>query len=435
MTEAKHTDDDDQDDYWELAKATTTVDASGSATSIIAPPEAANEEGHPLDSAFAATLDLTNWTSGDRMHDLSVRLEREVEEAARNESDMGPKVLAVLETALKSAPDRSRESGVYSVTVSDIEGACKSVLFNGLVEACDGTRVMVSTLPVTVMQIGVCLASYSGDGDGGSIVQRLYRRDFAQKTGDAEAEVLDFLNKRARHNPAGPSEFGDDGRIVSISDMMCRALMMYGERAMLAERSTRPWRLGHGSPMPHEMIVGSGKKDMIWASLDVLTKLLLGHKKFAFVPSEINDLAVRTIANALHPLQYAVIRNSTDIIDGYVKNSSFERPHYKAAGIFDAVQNFRNDVANKVVLCVYRASAFAPGGILYAHEDHVHEAALIVLADSALQEHRGFPNLIDVADRTCRGVFSSGSIAAQVQATLARAGSPFRFAKERDTRN
>lgn len=37
------------------------------------------------------------------------------------------------------------------------------LLFNGAVEACDGTSVEHGTLPVTITQIGVCLVSYQGD--------------------------------------------------------------------------------------------------------------------------------------------------------------------------------------------------------------------------------------------------------------------------------
>lgn len=87
-----------------------------------------------------------------------------------------------------------------------------------------------------------------------------------------------------------------------------------------------------------------------------------------------------------------------------------------------------------MALGVYRASALCPGRVFYAHEDHVHEAAQIVIADSALQEARGFPNLIDIADRTCKGMFEPGGLSAQGQAAFARGGAPFRFLAERSTR-
>lgn len=128
------------------------------------------------------------------------------------------------------------------------------------------------------------------------------------------------------------------------------------------------------------------------------------------------------------------MRNTKDIIEGYIDGSSYERPHYKRSGLYQAVRSFQEDVGSKVVLGVYRASVFSPGRVFYAHEDYVHEAAQIVMADSALQEARGFPNLIDIADRTCKGMFEPGGLSAQVHAALARSGSPFRFLAERTTR-
>jgi hypothetical protein len=386
-----------------------------------------------LANEFAAALDLSTWTSGERLGELSARLERDVALAARHEGEMGPKVIAVLREALRSAPDRSRESGVWELTPDVITAACRNVLFNGNVEACDGTRIVVNTLPVTVVQIGICLTSYLGTGDGGSIVHRLYRHDITRPNNDVEEQVRDFISQRARRKRRS-SQAGDDDS-MALSDLLCRALMIYGERAMLADRSDRAWRIGHGGPMPHEMLVGSGREELTWASLKVLRALLEGHKRFIFVPSEISDQAVMTIANSLQPLQYAVLRNTRDIIEGYIANSSYERPHYKAKGIYQALRAFQEEVGSKVVLCVYRTSWFSPGCVFYAHEDHVHEAAQIVMADSALQEHRGFPNLIDIADRMCHGMFDSGGVAAQVHAVLARNGAPFRYFNERFTRS
>ncbi|WP_036270540.1 hypothetical protein, partial [Methylobacterium sp. WSM2598] len=66
-----------------------------------------------LETEFREALDLTKWTSGERMDQLAVRLEREVEAAAKHEDNMAPRVLRALEEGLKTAPDRSREIGVY----------------------------------------------------------------------------------------------------------------------------------------------------------------------------------------------------------------------------------------------------------------------------------------------------------------------------------
>jgi hypothetical protein len=426
--------DEDQTQDGKVAPKETPFVADAASISDQHEADVGDVEFDSMEADFESALDIGTWTSGEQMHKLAARLEKDFEQAARHEEGMAPRILRALEEGLPNAADASKENGLYTLRPDDITGALSNVLFNGLVEGCDGTRVMVPTLPMTVIQIGVCLTSYQGTGDGGSIGHRLYRHDIIRRNGNAENAVYDFLARRARRKMRRGDGFGDDGQETSLSDMMCRALMTYGERAMLTDRSQRPWRIGHGGPMPHELIVGSGRKELAFASLRMLRRLLLEHKKFIFVPSEINDEVVVTIANALLPLQYAVLRNTKDIIQGYIEGSSYERPHYERSGLIQEVRAFQEDAGAKTVLCVYRSSSLAPGRIFYAHEDHVHEAAQIVMADSTLQETRGFPNLIDIADRMCRGMFEPGGLTAQVHAALARTGSPFRFLNERDTR-
>jgi len=77
-----------------------------------------------LASDFAAALDLSTWTTGEKLNELSARLERDVALAALHEGEMGPKVIAVLREALHSAPDRSKESGVWELTPDLITAAC-----------------------------------------------------------------------------------------------------------------------------------------------------------------------------------------------------------------------------------------------------------------------------------------------------------------------
>ncbi len=111
------------------------------------------------------------------------------------------------------------------------------------------------------------------------------------------------------------------------------------------------------------------------------------------------------------------------------------RVHYRGAwgDLIDRLRQFANEVGSKVVVGVYRASRLAPPQIFYAHIDHAHEAALIALADSTLQEHRGFPMLIDLADRICRATFG-GLLEPSVQQVLVEAREPFRYLPERRTR-
>ena len=369
-------------------------------------------------------LSVSTWTAGERMSDLEERLEREVREAVAYEAGKS----GVLEMVRQSFPDNpaaSKESCIQTVTPEQIGATLRSVLFNGLVEACDGTRVSYDTLPISVIQIGLCMTTYLDDGEPTSVGHRLYRHDMVRRHDNAEEELLAFLQQRARSSK--PDENGD---VAGISDMLVRAIMEHGERYLLTERSKKPWRMGHGLPYPYEMMTGSGSAKIIELSLELLPKLLGEHKKFVFVPSETGDRALRTIANALQPLQYAVLTNTKYIIDAYLRGSY--RGKYSV--FKPSLLRFRDEIASKVVVGVYKASRFSPGHIFYAHEDHVHEAALIAMADSALQEHRGFPNLIDIADRLCKSTFDPSGIAANVNAVFAAQGEPFRYLLERSTR-
>ncbi len=83
---------------------------------------------------------------------------------------------------------------------------------------------------------------------------------------------------------------------------------------------------------------------------------------------------------------------------------------------------------------VYRASAAAPPYLFFSHIDHACQAALIAMGDSVLQEHRGFPMLIDLADMVCRTTFGNDIFNNTVQMAYAHAGEPFRFLNERQTR-
>jgi hypothetical protein len=98
------------------------------------------------------------------------------------------------------------------------------------------------------------------------------------------------------------------------------------------------------------------------------------------------------------------------------------------------IRRFRDDVAAQIVVGVYRATRLAPAQLFYAHVDHADMAAHIIMADSILQEHRGFPLLIDLADNVCRGVFGSDTLNAPISTAYTDAGAPWRFQSERVTR-
>lgn len=112
------------------------------------------------------TLDLDSWASGEDLPALYARLEQEVEEAVHEEDSRSAHIRRVVfpqiaETSpyIHTAPDAGLHGPVSAKTIEQMH---KGFLFNGAVEAADGTLAIHDTLPVTITQVGVCLVSYNG---------------------------------------------------------------------------------------------------------------------------------------------------------------------------------------------------------------------------------------------------------------------------------
>jgi len=97
------------------------------------------------------------------------------------------------------------------------------------------------------------------------------------------------------------------------------------------------------------------------------------------------------------------------------------------------IRRFLREVASQVVAGVYRASELAPPQLFYAHKDHSAVAARIAIADSVLQAHRGFPLLLDLADRVCAASFGGDSLRGPLDVAYTEAGTPLRYLAERAT--
>jgi hypothetical protein len=353
------------------------------------------------------------------------RLEVEVAEAVRKESALHKQIRDQIFPLLRTRQGAPRDAGVWQVKLLRLEEVHRKVLFNGGVEACDGTVASHDTLPVTITQIGVCLVSYRGDQ--GSWVHRLYRRDLRTTTTKSPVEETMELLDRRRQRGAVDQEGVRD----KLSELARRGIMAYAERAVLLDRSSAPWRLGHGNPTPYELVTGSGMPELLRASLDLLDRLVSGHRKFVFVPSATSARELLTIGNALQPLEYAIIDTNEALL------SAIASGHYRGEGwqnLERRVTEFARECGRQIVVGVYRASGLAPAQVFFAHVDHSHEAALIAIADSVLQEHRGFPMLIDLADTTCRAAFGADTFNMSAQLAYAAAGEPWRYMAERQTR-
>jgi hypothetical protein len=381
-------------------------------------PEFESAYGEP----FQRTLDLNTWSQGENLAESYTRLEQEIIEALAKESGYRKVVRETIFSRLKNSPGAPRNAGVYQAKREDLERMHRGLLFNGGVEACDGISVVHDTIPLTITQIGVCLVSYNGQQ--GSWAHRLFRRDLRSQVNDPVEEVLTVLERREQRESQGLG-----GEV--LSELARRGIMAYAERAILKDKSDASWRMGHGSPAPYELLTGlwSSQASKIRLSLDLIN-WFVDHKRFVFIPSAPRKRHWLMIGNALNPLEFAIIQTLQPDIRHMIDSGGYR----DESGVRPAMEEFYREVAPKIVVGLYRVWEAAPPYLFYAHIDYAEMAAHIAMADSMLQEHRGFPMLIDLADTVCKTTFGVDSFIPSVQTAYAEAGQPFRYLGERETR-
>jgi hypothetical protein len=378
-----------------------------------------------------AVLNLDTWRAGRDLDEEYRRIEREVSEAVETETEYQRYVRREVHPLLANAPSAPPGAGRHRIASAEVADVHRGLLFNGAVEACDGTSQVHDTLALTIHQVGVSLVSYRGERDCWQ--QRLFRRDLRLRGEDPVDAVMELLERRGRRGGLHPTP-----RDV-LSELARRGLTSYAERAVLADKSEAPWRMGHGSPAPLELI-GAKFTDLVIESIKVIRRLI-DHGRFVYVASEPSDRALLTIGQGLHPLEYAIVGTLRERIAPYLEEwVPTHRPSVDAS--WDGhvlppeewVRRFRDEVAPRVVYGLYRATLLAPPQVFYARADHAHVAARVALADSVLLEQRGFPLLIDLADRVCKSVYGGGGLQEMAASAYAAAGAPFRFQSERATR-
>jgi hypothetical protein len=412
------------------------ADAKSAVELPVSRPEGASNEafaayfGEALDRA----LDLDTWHPGTDLLRENANVTRQIELAVEMECEHQRQVRDEVIPRLSFLEYTPPEAGHYVVPERDILDVQRGLLFNGGTEACDGTTQVHDTLALTIYQIGVCLVSYAGNQ--GSWSQRLYRRDLREERSDPAGDILRLLETRAAR--AGMNQ---PDRRDGLSELAQRAVMSYAEVAALVNKSNAVWRMGHGSPAPYQLLLSASNPDVMIRSVRLLRELIEGHRKFVFVASEPENRALLTLGQALRPREFAIVNTLDERIERFIETIHFTGPatvddrwEGKSLPPEQWVTRFRDMVAPQVLVGVYRASLFAPPQVFYAHRDHFELAARIVIADSELQPNRGFPVLIDLADRTCRSIYGGGSLQDVANTAYARVGAGFRYGSERQNR-
>ena len=391
-------------------------DEEAEAERLIADDEYAEAYGEPI----SHTLDLDTWEGGLDLESLYRRLEREVGDAIAQQRRAQQQVRAEIFPLLRTAADAPAEAGRHTAMPEDVAAVHRKVLFSGELETCDGTVRSHDTLVLTVTQIGICLISYQGREL--AISQRLFRRDLRTVVQDPVKEARKLLRRRERRSAVGVQDRRD-----TLSELGRRGVMAYAERATLLQRSKARWRMGHGNIAPYELLTGSGNMKLLETALEMLRDLI-AYQQWVFVPSSIKDRLLLTVGDALYPLEYAVVSTGEHYMAQIVHGGRY---HPDSAKLAD---KFVRDMGPKVVVGIYRASAHSPATPFFAHADCVHDAAHIAIADSVLQEHRGFPLSIDLADRACASLFGPDTFNEAVETAYREQGEPMRYLNERETR-
>jgi hypothetical protein len=375
------------------------------------------------------TLDVNTWRVGNDLSQEYSRIEREVRDAVQREGELHTEIRSKVFPRLKVGENLPKNAGVHPAKMDIIKQIHQGLLFNGGVEACDGNIRIHFTTPLTIYQIGVSLVSYQGNQ--GTWCQRLFHHDLRQKSGDLIKELLDVLERRSQRT----NERSGMGELVQ------KAMMDYGERAILLRRSEATWRMGHGNPVTYEMLTGGGNLHLMMESTNVLRELIERHQKFVFVASEPRDHLLMTLGQALRPMEFAIVRTLDEELQDWLHQQRFAvNVGHELTWDAEPIQptqwipRFIKTVASKVVVGLFRATHFAPAQKFYAHVDHADLAAHIVLADSMMQEHRGFPLLADMARRVCHTEFGE-TLEELAETAYAAAGAPWRYSSERSARN
>jgi hypothetical protein len=395
----------------------------------------ADEFHQQFGESLTDVLSMKDWQDGVNLVKEYARIEREVAEAVTLERFHEGEVRKRVFPRLKDMPGAPPEAGFYDdIDLAEVKKTHDGLLFNGGVEACDGTVQTHDTLALTLYQIGVCLVSYLGNEKSWST--RLFRKDLRAEHANPVDEVMEILERRQRR--AGLNQ---PDRRDGLSELAQRAVMSFAELRVLTREAKKPWRMGHGSPAPYQLLAGAGNPDVMIESVKVMRQLIADHRRFVFVSSESGDRDLLTLGQALRPLEYLIVQTLDERIERFAYDLQFSS-RVTVDDEWDGlrlppnawVRRFCDEVAKDVLVGVFRASSLAPPQVFYCHRRFFRIAARIAIADSVLLPDRGFPMLIDLVDRACKSVYGGGSLKEMADAAYAKAGGGVRYGSERQNR-
>jgi hypothetical protein len=371
-----------------------------------------------LGQTLQSALDFSNWDSGAGLQGLQKaqqHLAKSIVQQQRVLRDVRTHVL----TELTDFPNAPAAAGVYRVKEDDLKLARRTVLLSGELTAVRGASVSHESLVANLVSVGICLTKYDGQIRSWRTV--FLRHDCDIASTNPVDEIRAILNQRARRSRVGPGAKGGDG----VSRLLRRALQSAAERKALLDKAGPGWRMGYGVPAPYDLLTGSGSMELIDAALPVLEALFLDNKNWVFLPDSMSSLAFSTLAAALEPGELAVIQKAKPTFDAIV-----EKGHY-SSGYRAKVRQFADRAGDAIVIGGFRATQFGPPQLFFAHGEHALHAGLIAMADAALQPHRGFPLLLELAGISAKVGLGIDAFQSMVESAYASAGAGAYYSPDR----
>ncbi|WKZ79639.1 MAG: hypothetical protein QY327_09850 [Fimbriimonadaceae bacterium] len=289
--------------------------------------------------------------------------------------------------------------------------AAVDLLQSGTVAASDGTVSPVPLVAGSKIQVGVVIVSNTGSMV--SLVTKVFETE---------------LNTGAK----SASEFFQQLRTTrAISNLVSRAIMLFGERNLLIEHQA-DWRMIHGELIPHELRTGAGRPSQNLPPTFDLINRFIASERFIAVSESSDDIDILNAAILLEPGEYIVIRSMADTL-GMFLDGDLETGTARANFAAPDLSRFREFIARSAdkVAVVLTKAADKPF-LIECHSDHIDESVALFLADSLwTRGHaldgmasaiRGFPYHIDLADQVARTLLKGGEFRSFVEARLLAQG-------------
>lgn len=352
--------------------------------------------------SIAEVLKAAPWQPLEvHLNDLSERVDRSITTAHQARAQYRQELLANTPTLANRLRRPSSEQ----------LSAAVDLLQNGTVAASDGTVSPVPLVAGSKIQVGVVIVSNTGTMV--NLVTRVFETELSTGAKSASEFFQQLRSTRA------------------ISNLVSRAIMLYGERSLLIEHQA-DWRMIHGELIPHELRTGAGRPNQNLPPTFDLINRFIASERFIAVSESSDDIDILNAAILLEPGEYIVIRSLADTLGVFLDGDSdtgTARANFAAPDL----SRFREFIARSAekVAVVLTKAADKPF-LIECHSDRIDEAVALFLADSlwtrghsldgAASAIRGFPYHIDLADQVARTLLKGGEFRGFVEARLLAQG-------------